>query len=612
MFEAEYLATLDPTIAGLSKYMTLLDIAEDSDTHTTVEVTEARSFLNDDKAFNIIFCKLAFSTVGREVLSAVTNMLAVSGKDEIGDQKLCRAIKIITEDESEQLPSICAADVSNTDEDESYPTVSNFNLVSSMSVTDIYTDSVDHMSEALQLFQRKRLGENNDKIYQWLRLLVQQFECTDDVVSTHVAALSKAGRIDATTLPLQDPEAEHEVQKVFHFMGTTSLEQYQTLKTYICCIIDEEPLQLCISAAKTLISGMPQYTKTHQVGNMSVDDALSKLTVMEAHIDLRQLLLNLYEGLVEFSEVKDPLEALGEWDALRNSGAGEQSLTYFSKMLELSRVVAAIEETVAELTPQDEKEPDNDGDNFGLFGNLELSFSFPAGPSHGSVADLNNIAKQIRGEPLVRYVTWCLNSSVSATFEAFLDCINIGLIRCPIGPDDAPDDVAALLSRFCTAHDANLDFLAKLVVSKDNVWPARHQEILLNILTGTLAKFTVVIEASKEDYGPRWVCDSNKELLSGVSRVLLLLSKVASLFFYLKSKFCATSPESIYRDHKLKVEIENAVSLIKDTIVSSLKDIVPDLTVIGGGNIPQLPAPYPQLSQANEFFLQAGDAVNRL
>ena len=106
--------------------------------------------------------EMNFSSRGADILARINTVSAASGKDSIGDDRMARAISIL---KSDKLPRLQA---SPSEGEDKLPTIRNWELVKSMGIVDIISDSIATVGEAVKLWQRKRLEENQHRIKKWV------------------------------------------------------------------------------------------------------------------------------------------------------------------------------------------------------------------------------------------------------------------------------------------------------------------------------------------------------------------------------------------------------------------------------------------------------------
>ena len=95
--------------------------------------------------------------------------------------------------------------------------LANFIIVESMGFADIFNDSVEHLSEALQLWRRRRLEYNAGNISKWLGHLLSLMKLVSDSLSAHIYAALQVLEITGAfpTIALASGEDMYEFAKQF-------------------------------------------------------------------------------------------------------------------------------------------------------------------------------------------------------------------------------------------------------------------------------------------------------------------------------------------------------------------------------------------------------------
>jgi hypothetical protein len=148
------------------------------------EIRDAVSTLNTAVRFDVL--KVAFNgtELGKTLLSGCSVLLQLGAKDQAGVIKLNRALEILLEG---SLPrATLAEDGTASDAD---ATVSNFETVADMSVSEILGESFELFDEAIGLLSPSRLDELKPRVRKYLEALCEHLSFIDKCLCVFMRAL---------------------------------------------------------------------------------------------------------------------------------------------------------------------------------------------------------------------------------------------------------------------------------------------------------------------------------------------------------------------------------------------------------------------------------------
>jgi hypothetical protein len=495
------------------------------------------------------------SELWKSIFATASNALQLSAKDSLADSKLKRARSILDDGRLPRLMGPPAIDDAGDDPcgSESLAfVVRNFFMISDGSVFGSYEESIALVSESLSMWSLLRREEAKQEVMEWVSALVLNILFVDMVTSLFLQSVAWRGGL---------PD-----MMVLFGSGGLVWPSEVNLSRLTACLdkysVDELALEDCIRSFTALMkSCSPELQADAKTLVSDLDEFVLK------NIKYRSAMVSALSCLATISEVPAcPQVVIEDWIAKQTLGRPCESFIEKAMQL-LGKVNTMISNAPSEIFDYDAKEGDirmawDEGESSDIF---VASFNLAA-----------SLPRVLAGMPVWAHLRELVHGSIQQAVQAFAQSLHLDVVGPGPGQVEDKSKLAIHMKGFFVPTNVAevVKACGKIFAPGSNrLWKCCEALELVDKLTKAVPDDEFVINVGCFDCSiasaDNTTNTTNKGDLQRLNFFCQHFSKVSCTMAFLCLRFVQEAEPSI-RDHKLKNEVEVAISFLRTEINTAM------------------------------------------
>eukprot|EP00972_Heterocapsa_arctica_P102078 15040686-Heterocapsa_arctica.AAC.1 len=191
------------------------------------------------------------SEVWKALLWSASTVLQFSAKDSLADEKMTRALQILSDD---RLPRLVLKSEATTDAQQSYHAqVENFAGITDLSVLESFGESVSLVAEAVMMWSTLR-GEQQGQLLltEWVKAMVSSIVFVDECLTLCMEAVCARGGLPALAGSMSD-WSRFKWGEAGQFVSFSNCMESHW--------VDEDTLEPFVDRFLKLLEGLPKHIK---------------------------------------------------------------------------------------------------------------------------------------------------------------------------------------------------------------------------------------------------------------------------------------------------------------------------------------------------------------
>ena len=490
----------------------------------------------------------------KAVMSNAANALQMSAKDRLADAKLARARSILDDARMPRLVRPTPSSVGNAEcDDEPAPVdavVLNFSSISDGSVFSSYEESITLAAETVSMWSIMRREDSVEELKAWATSFMRNLVFIDEVLFLFLHSLmSKSGVLQACGA-LEEGCFLPDEAILIELVNDLDVNS-----------IDDAPLKECVRRFANFVGTLPEDMRE----DMSKLASELSETVLR-NVQSRDAMISSMSSLGKMTTPPaDPETAINEWTSKQVHGQHKESFLERSVCL-LTNVEQLLNSAPADAVAQ-------------YSGDDDIRMALDAGESRESFAssfkEVAALHSTLCGLPVWGAVRSLLERSLNAAVSACADSMNL----VALGPGPADIDDETKLDQHMRGFFDPAEVSAAVAACGKIFAKASTKEWVGCEALQLVAKLAQAVPDSgfRADIscfaGPFVInqtgITTDKVALQGLANFAHRLMKITFTVAFLDLRYVRDAEPSV-RDHRLKDDVENAVSFLRSEINAAI------------------------------------------